>query len=110
VMQGGRRQFQMEGDGPLLPVEPDCPGEIGQKVVYGVRPEHLAIDPGGDLALTLSLVEPAGWETHVHASLGGQTVRLVSTARVSAVPGDTVAASIAPDRVHLFDAASGNRL
>jgi len=110
VMRDGRRQFQMEGDGPRLALPDNGPGTIGQKVVYGVRPEHLAIDPAGDLALTLTLVEPAGWETHVHARLGGQTVRLVSTSRVSAGPGDQVTASIATDRVHLFDAATGNRL
>jgi len=58
VMHDGRRRFQMAANGPCLPVLPDSPGEIGQGVVDGLRPEHLAIDPAGDLSLALSPVAP----------------------------------------------------
>ncbi|MEO1103489.1 MAG: sugar ABC transporter ATP-binding protein, partial [Pseudomonadota bacterium] len=56
------------------------------------------------------LVEPAGWETHLHARISGRTVRAISTARLDLAPGDTVA--LAPDTVytHLFDAGTGARL
>ncbi|MFN3722207.1 MAG: ABC transporter ATP-binding protein [Paracoccaceae bacterium] len=107
--EGGTRIVKTDS-GLRLPLPPEANGTIGQAVVYGVRPEHLQIDPAGDQTLQLTLVEPAGWETHVHADLGGQIVRMVSTARVHQRAGDTTTARIDATRVHLFDAASGMRL
>ncbi|MCT7378159.1 ABC transporter ATP-binding protein [Chelativorans salis] len=99
------------GGGILLPLPEDASVTAGQDVVYGMRPEHLAIGkPGQGIGAKVSLVEPAGWETHLHAEGGGHIFRVISTKRLDVVPGDPV--SLVPDagRVHLFDAASGLRI
>jgi multiple sugar transport system ATP-binding protein len=93
-----------------LPLPPGAPVRPGDRVVYGIRPEHLVIDPEGALPLALTLVEPAGWETHLHADLGEHPVRVVSTRRVREHPGETIMSRIDVDHVHLFDAGTGVRL
>jgi multiple sugar transport system ATP-binding protein len=76
---------------------------------YGIRPEHLSLDPNGVPAV-VNLVEPMGSETQVTMTLAGQTVIGIFRDRLTARPGETIA--IAPDRaaIHLFDAAAGNRI
>ncbi len=98
-------------EGVLLPLPADSRAQPGQSVVYGIRPEHvsLASAEAGE-PVTLTLVEPAGWETHLHADLDGLSLRILSVERVGARPGDRAGILIAPDRVHLFDKATGRRL
>ena len=99
------------GDDLTLPLSPGSAVQPGAEVVYGLRPEHLRIGDGpAGLPATVSLVEPAGFETHLHADVGGQVVRVISTERLDAVPGDPIA--LVPDtaRVHLFDSRTGARL
>jgi multiple sugar transport system ATP-binding protein len=97
-------------DGHVMPLPPGAQVRLGQRVIYGLRPEHLSVDPDGALLATVTLVEPAGWETHLHAALGEQELRIISTARVAQRPGDAARLTIAADRAHLFDAGTGSRL
>jgi multiple sugar transport system ATP-binding protein len=98
-------------DGVLLPLPPDAEAHSGQSVVYGIRPEHVSLTSveSGE-PVTLTLVEPAGWETHLHADLKGLSLRILSVERVGGKPGDQAGILIAPERVHLFDKATGRRL
>ncbi|CAM3664035.1 ABC transporter ATP-binding protein [Paracoccus yeei] len=80
----------------------------GRKLIYGARPE--AITLGGDIPLTIEVIEPTGAETYVVGQMGGQPVTCVFRARVDARPGDVIHVAIDPDAVHLFDADSGVRL
>jgi multiple sugar transport system ATP-binding protein len=108
------------GDGPpsvaldngvRLPLQEGHGLAPDRKVVYGIRPEHVALTaPGEGLPVTLTLVEPAGWETHVHADLEGQGLRLLTVERVRGRPGDGAGVRIDTERVHLFDAATGRRI
>jgi multiple sugar transport system ATP-binding protein len=81
----------------------------GQSVVYGVRPEHVVLSPGGAPAEVL-LVEPTGSETQVVVKVGDQDVLALVRERVSLRPGDTTGITIDPARVHRFDAATGVRI
>lgn len=101
------------GEGLVLPLDSRAPVQDGMEVVYGLRPEHLTIslDPtSSGLTGDVALVEPAGWETHLHADVHGRRFRAISTKRLDVKPGGKVV--LAPDqsRVHLFDGASGVRL
>ena len=88
-------------------------GAAGRRVTLGVRPEHVALARGGPAGTTpwrLDLVEPMGNEAVLYASLGRHEI----TARVApaGLPerGEMVALAPDPARVHLFDAATGERL
>ena len=99
------------GNDLTLPVPPSLAVRPGAEVVYGLRPEHLRIaEPDTGLPGTVTLVEPAGFETHLHADIGSHVVRVISTERLEVVPGDPVALVPDPARVHLFDPGTGMRL
>ena len=65
---------------------------------------------GGDIPLTIDVVEPTGSETHVLGRLGATEVVGVFRERISAGPGEQIRISVAEQATHLFDAASGVRL
>ncbi len=94
-----------------LPISPSAAARPGAEVVYGLRPEHLRIGDGqAGIPATVTLVETAGFETHLHADVGGHVVRAISTERLIVMPGDSI--SLVPDtaRVHLFDPRTSARL
>ncbi|WP_255509542.1 ABC transporter ATP-binding protein [Oceaniovalibus sp. ACAM 378] len=100
------------GEGLFLPFDDRAGVREGMEVVYGLRPEHLAIspDPASGLIGEVALVEPAGWETHLHADIHGRRFRAISTERLDVTPGSRIALAPDPTRVHLFDGSSGARL
>jgi ABC-type sugar transport system ATPase subunit len=86
-------------------------GTADRNVVLGVRPEHLAVSAGGPLDMTVEVVEPLGSQQFVYGSIGrGQPIVASVDPRSHPKPGDHVQLAILAEDVHLFDAASGNRI
>jgi ABC-type sugar transport system ATPase subunit len=95
----------LPADGPLrLPGLASRPG-----LELGIRPEHLLLGREG-VTGEVTLVEPAGGEAYVHVRAEG--VELVARTASATRPavGDTVRVSARPADVHLFDAATGERV
>ncbi|NRG16449.1 sn-glycerol-3-phosphate import ATP-binding protein UgpC [Rhizobiales bacterium] len=98
----------------------DAPDGFGaEKALLGVRPEDLKVDfEGGssDDALSLSMkviaVEPVGAESYVHGRMSGVAddvvVRVPAKAEYAA--GVSLSLKAPRDRLHIFDAANGQRL
>ena len=107
IRPGTTPAFEAE-DGTRLPLGSVPGNSDGRKAIYGFRPEHLAL--GGPVKTEISVIEPTGSETQVVARLAGQKIVGVFRERISARPGEVL--SVAPNlsSVHLFDAASGQRL
>jgi multiple sugar transport system ATP-binding protein len=106
----GRVEVELEG-GARVPAPHDAAGEDGQPVIFGTRPEHLALAPSGQgLPAEVVVVEPTGADTQVFAKIGGTEVTAVFRERHEFRAGDSI--RLAPDheRTHLFDAASGKSL
>ena len=83
-------------------------GAVGE--VLGVRPEHFMIDSAGALAATISVVERFGSETVLWvATADGARLAVRTEPHRVAAPGDVLALTVAPGRLHRFDAASGTR-
>jgi multiple sugar transport system ATP-binding protein len=81
------------------------------RVIAGIRPEHLSAGESG-LALKVALVGEAGGDPYIYGQLAGDpgsnvTVR---SGPGRAQPGEVISAGVDPARVHLFDAVSGERL
>jgi multiple sugar transport system ATP-binding protein len=103
-------------DGATIPLPPDLAAAASaagaQRVVFGVRPEHLHIDAEGALAAKISVIEALGHERHVICRLAdGQMVIVRQAAHV--VPpteGEQVRLTTEPDSIHLFDAATERRI
>ncbi len=96
-------------DGLLLPLYAGAAAHIGNPAVYGVRPEHLALDAGG-LPFAVELVEPTGSETQVQGKLGDQPISGVFRERIVTRPGETLRVTPQAGAIHLFDAKSSQRL
>ena len=96
-------------DGTRLPVARPAAAARGKDLVYGLRPEYIALDAAG-LAAEVVVIEPTGYETQLVVKLGGAEVTCVFRERVTVRPGETIRIAIDANHVHLFDAETGVRL
>ncbi len=96
------------GDGLHWPLPGQGRLPTDREFVYGIRPEHLRLDPQG-LPAKLQVVEPTGSETQVVLRIGEASVVGAFRERITARPGDTLPVSPDPGLIHLFDKATGQR-
>jgi multiple sugar transport system ATP-binding protein len=94
--------------GKLLPLPPDHKAKPGQKVTYGIRPEHFS--PGPGVAATVNVVEPTGPEIHIYVDIDGDEVCSITEERLNLARGAAITLKPRLDRVHLFDAATGKAI
>lgn len=83
-------------------------GTEGQRIIYGVRPEHLIIDPSHrGIKTDVTVVEPTGANTEVYSRFSNTDLVSIFRERHDFKPGDTL--SLVPDqeRTHIFDADTG---
>jgi multiple sugar transport system ATP-binding protein len=110
LKRNGGAPSAVTDDGTVMPVPANVGGKDGQKVVYGIRPEHLDLTETGGLSAEVSVVEPTGAEILVFAHLAGQEIAVVFRERHQFRPGDKIGLTPHTGTVHLFDKASGERL
>ncbi len=100
----------IRGSGFALP----CPGSARGDVVVGVRPHDLRLAAEGEDALeaTVDVIEPLGWESHLHCTVGGAPLLAqVEAADARGIrAGDAVRLAVDPARIHLFDGATRRAL
>jgi multiple sugar transport system ATP-binding protein len=98
-------------DGIALPLPPAAKLALGQKIVYGIRPEHLVpAHSGAGIPAKVSVVEPTGPEMHIYTDLAGTEVCAVSRDHLDYGPGQDIRLSPMLDQVHLFDQDSGQAI
>ena len=107
VFEGTFRSGAVEALGTRWPT--NVKASEGQKVHYGIRPEHLSLQPQG-IAAEIEVVEPMGAETEVLARVGERTFTLMVHGRASVGPGERVFLAPQAAHAHLFDSASGRRI
>ena len=97
-------------DGSRLPAPARADGADGQQVIYGVRPEHLALGNGGAISCAVAVVEPTGANTEVYSRFCNTDINAIFRERHDFSPGEVI--RLTPDHAHthLFDAASGEAL
>jgi multiple sugar transport system ATP-binding protein len=108
---GGGASLEM-GKGAPIRLPDAAPGRDGQKVIFGIRPEHLALADGGAdvLAGEIIVVEPTGAETQVMTNVGGTQIAAMFTERHEFAPGAKIALRPRAETIHLFDAETGRHL
>ena len=99
----------IDGGGTHWPLPPAYAGREGAEVVYGIRPEHLRLDPKG-IQARVQVVEPTGSETQVTLRIGEISVMGAFRERIAANHGDVLAVSPDLALVHIFDKATGQRI
>jgi len=100
----------VEALGHRWPIGAVSGGTEGQAVKYGVRPEHVAIGAQGSISAEVVVVEPMGAETELVVKVADATFVITTHGRSDAKPGQAIALAPEAASVHLFDAASGQRL
>ncbi len=103
--EGNNIHVRMDA-GVQLPLPASAGGTDGQKVIYGVRPEHLSLGNGG-IPATVSVVEPTGADTFVFSEIGGTAICATFSERHEFKPGEAIQLQPRLDAVHLFDTDSG---
>ena len=98
------------GDGTQVAAPANAGGVDGQPVIFGTRPEHLALDGEGGIPTQVVTVEPTGADTFVACRHHGTEMAVVFRERHDFAPGSTIRLQPDPQRAHLFDAASGKSL
>ena len=98
-------------DGTALPLPTDIRVGEGQPLIYGVRPEDLALATNGTgVEATVSVVEPTGSSTLVFCQMAGQEICAEFQERHDFDPGETIRLMPRLETLHLFDRGSGQRL
>ncbi len=112
---------QVQADGTVrvgrfwlpMPTRVVHPPPAGAAVLYGIRPEQMAIDPDGPLELAADWTEPllSDNATLVRGALGDipaivQVAGVTGDVRI----GDRIRVAFDSAEAHLFDADTGERL
>ena len=108
VLEGEFRNAAVEALGARWPVSGGRAAP-GQRVKYGIRPEHIDL-AGAGIAAEVVVVEPMGAETELLVKAADQTLTLLTHGRSSIGPGERAFLAPRLEHVHLFDAATGARL
>jgi multiple sugar transport system ATP-binding protein len=110
--RGNQAAFRLDEGGAALPLPPRLQAAAlpSGPVTLGVRPEFVALASAGALRGEIVVDEYLGAARclHVKTAAGSITARTASDA--PARVGESVALAFAPDRVRLFDSASGARV
>jgi multiple sugar transport system ATP-binding protein len=89
-------------------------GVKGDKVVAGFRPEHLELgELAGDTATirgTADVVEYLGNEELLHVTAGGREIVAIVDSSHRVRPGDVVDLKLPLEKLHLFDATTGEAI
>ncbi|HET7365934.1 MAG TPA: sn-glycerol-3-phosphate ABC transporter ATP-binding protein UgpC [Burkholderiales bacterium] len=111
IFDGVARAGSVEALGVRWPASFATAGRAadGQRVRYGIRPEHL--EPAGSgIPAEVVVVEPMGAETEIVAKVGDASLTVMMRGRSNAGPGERIFLAPQATHAHLFDAASGQRL
>jgi len=109
-LEDGKASFQVN-DEIEMPLDEARGVANGADVLVGVRPEHWTITNGqAGVALDVSVVEPTGADTLVVCKLDGHEVLASFKERYEFAPGERIRLTPSPGNIHLFDAATRERL
>jgi multiple sugar transport system ATP-binding protein len=94
----------VRGDGFQLFVDRAVPAGT---IIAGIRPHDLHRVDGEDAPIraTIEVIEPLGWESHLHCRLGDTEIlaQLQGEEGRGLAAGDSIGLRAAPDSIHLFD-------
>ena len=99
--QGGH---VVTASGTKLPLPKSHKASMGQQVIYGIRPEDLALGKG--IKAKITVTEPTGPEIHVYAELDKSEICAIIRDRQVFKRDSIVEFAPQLDKIHLFDAAT----
>jgi multiple sugar transport system ATP-binding protein len=120
TLQSSGGNLSVQGEGWSVPVPPSlarqAAGQNNQRVVLGVRPEHVmpaAIAGEAEpyqIATTVDVVENMGSHQYVYLANAGATLTAEFPPDFDVEPSQKTNVVFDPNNMHLFDEASGNAI
>ncbi|MGO4833803.1 ABC transporter ATP-binding protein [Rhizobiaceae sp. 2RAB30] len=95
--------------GATLPLPPNAVPAAGRRLVYGIRPEHIAPSPDG-IALPVTQMEPTGAETLIGLRCGDQEILCAMRGYPPETEEGRLRVAVDTTQAHLFDADTGKRV
>ncbi len=93
-------RYSIEGVGEI---------KVPGKVVFGIRPEYVKVEEGGDaMRATCIHVEHAGNRQILHLQFYGESLKAKVPLGVRVSPGDTVPVKFVAEKIRIFDPSTGN--
>ena len=109
--EGGRRVLKSEESSLVLGAAGDVAMLPGRRVVLGVRPEHFVVSAGGDMELSVEIVETLGSQTFVYGSTShGQRLAAGVDPALRPAAGDRLRLGVDPRSLHFFSPETGRRI
>jgi multiple sugar transport system ATP-binding protein len=96
----------LTADGSKIKLPAGHKAKDGQDIVFGIRPEHIEVGEGFKAKVTVT--EPTGPEIHIYADLGPDEICAVVRERLELKRDQMIDLRPMPDKIHLFDAATGH--
>jgi multiple sugar transport system ATP-binding protein len=100
----------MSDTGLALPMPDGADFKEDRRILYGIRPEHILIDPSAPLKAEVDVTETTGSETLLRVKAKGILCEVQSKERLTVDVGDEVGLKIVVESVHLFDEKTGERI
>jgi ABC-type sugar transport system ATPase subunit len=110
VEDGTAPAVDLGGGRVPLPADLAAAPATGSPLVVGIRPEHLAVDPAGDIDLDVRAVEWLGHECLVFGTVGGEPVVVRQTGMSTLQAGGHGRLRVDRADVHVFDPDTTLRL
>ncbi|NYT58808.1 sn-glycerol-3-phosphate ABC transporter ATP-binding protein UgpC [Alcaligenaceae bacterium] len=109
--EGIENQIELSDGTRLSAPRGAASGVEGQRVIYGVRPEHLTIQAGKQgIKTTVTVIEPTGANTEVHCRSIDADIVAAFRERHNFAPGENLVLVPDHNNTHLFDAETGQAL
>lgn len=109
VAEEGKGLALATDGGSRFPLPAGC-AEPGRRISLGIRPEHVELVQDGPIVMHVDVVEPTGAETHLYSKFDETPFCVAEKQRLDIHPGQQVHLAFPENRIHLFDARSGERL
>jgi len=110
VTQNGQQPAMRTAAGNIVTLPARDRLSVGQRVVFGIRPEHLQIAESDGIQTTVSVIEPTGPEIHVFCQFEERDLCAITGERRMLKPGQPLAVRPDLERAHVFDADTGRAL
>jgi len=86
---------------------------VDERVTIGIRPEDIELAESGTenaVQATVKVVEPMGEVSYVYLNIGGETHTASVNGDLIFDPGEKLSVVFPPERIHLFDADTGEAI
>ena len=97
-------------NGLSLPLPKFFATQVGQRVICGIRPTDVVLDPTGLIKGKLQIAEKTGADVQLHLDVNGTEFVAVVPRHIKVEVGEEMVVAAFADKMHIFGQATGARI